>query len=182
VRLLSLFGQNLTTTRDHIGYLLQLGLLERRAGRALRVALSKVAGEEIDRRLAEAGPLLRKRPAAQPGRVQGHWLLVRRSGEPDREVPLRSASIVLGRAAGSDVVLSAIEVSRTHCRIELADGRVMATDLDSTNGTLLDAQRIEGTAALSPGSVLRIGPYSVEYHRSEIDPDATMRAEQSIDK
>ena len=46
--LLRLQRQNFQTTRDHIAALLQLGLLERRAGRALRVALAETAAAELD--------------------------------------------------------------------------------------------------------------------------------------
>ena len=38
--LLNLTGQNFQTTRDHIAYLISLGLLERQSGKSLRVALS----------------------------------------------------------------------------------------------------------------------------------------------
>ena len=53
--LLRLLRQNFQTTRDHIGYLVQLDLLERRPGRALRVALSQPIAAELDRALAQAG-------------------------------------------------------------------------------------------------------------------------------
>jgi len=45
--LLKLLRQNFQTTRDHIGYLVQLGLLERRQGRALRVALAQGAAAAL---------------------------------------------------------------------------------------------------------------------------------------
>ncbi len=59
--LLAQIRQNLQTTRDHIGYLIKLGLMERRAGRALRLALAESAGREFDQALTEAAeelPLL----------------------------------------------------------------------------------------------------------------------------
>ena len=43
--LLNLTGQNFQTTRDHIAYLISLGLLERQSGKSLRVALSDLAAE-----------------------------------------------------------------------------------------------------------------------------------------
>jgi hypothetical protein len=45
--LLNLTGQNFQTTRDHIAYLIALGLLERQAGKSLRVALSESAAEKF---------------------------------------------------------------------------------------------------------------------------------------
>ena len=202
--LLTLIRQNLQTTRDHIGYLMQLGLLERHPGRALRVALAESAGQQFDLALAEAADELSPPPLAGEGRGEGapvpdidltaarratpppdkaaeHLLVIRRPGEPDREVPIGPEPLVVGRAPGSTILLSAAEVSRLHCRIALADGRVTATDLNSTNGTLLDGKPLDRTTALSPDSVLEVGPYRLEYrHLGAPDPEATVRARRDL--
>jgi hypothetical protein len=191
--LLALVRQNFQTTRDHIGSLIQLGLLERRPGRVLRVALPDPAGQLFDRALGEAAHELPRiarllpadpertgslrEPLALPPAPSPHVLLIRGPGEPPREVHIGPEPILVGRAAGSGIPLSAIEVSRTHCRIALAHGQVTATDLNSTNGTLLDGTRISGTATLAADSVLQIGPYHLEYRqRGPLDPDATKRS------
>ena len=179
--LLSLIWQNFQTTRDHIAYLMQLGLLERRKGRALRVALAERAAHHLDRALAGAAAelprILRGLPQPDPEAARtaithrrpefdvatdGHILLIRRSNEPDREVWIGTDPIIIGRAAGSDVLLSAIEVSRAHCRIALTHQGVTATDLNSTNGTLMEGRPITGTTTLTPDLVLHIGPYRVD--------------------
>src|SRR5208283_4088029 len=61
--LLRLGRQNFQTTRDHIGYLMQLGLLERQPGRALRVALAPPVTAAFD-------PELGRLAAALPGLVR----------------------------------------------------------------------------------------------------------------
>ncbi|HUZ62240.1 MAG TPA: hypothetical protein VMU82_00855, partial [Acetobacteraceae bacterium] len=59
--LLGLIRQNFQTTRDHIAYLMQIGLLRRCAGRALRVALAENALMPLDRGLdAVASELARR--------------------------------------------------------------------------------------------------------------------------
>jgi hypothetical protein len=67
---LDLTGQSFQTTRDHITYLIGLGLLERRAGKALRVALAAHAAPFFDRMLANVAADLvdaaRKLGDAQP--------------------------------------------------------------------------------------------------------------------
>ena len=63
----------------------------------------------------------------------------------------------IGRSAPADVVLADSRVSRTHCMVELADERLRVSDLNSTNGTYVDGERIDGTAFLAVGSLLRIG-------------------------
>jgi hypothetical protein len=56
--LLNLTGQNFQTTRDHIAYLIALGLLERQAGKSLRVALSDAAAEQFRQALGVAAAAL----------------------------------------------------------------------------------------------------------------------------
>ena len=148
---------------------MQLGLLERCPGRALRVAVPEPVGQQFDRALADAAqelPHIARRlpsdnpdpdrtgvlrePLAPPPTPSDHVLLIHGPGEPEREVPIGPDPLLVGRAVGSDILLPAIEVSRTHCRIALAQGRVTATDLNSTNGTLLDGRPITGTATLNP--------------------------------
>ena len=63
----------------------------------------------------------------------------------------------LGRAVGADFIVDAALVSRVHCRFTaLADGGLELRDLDSTNGTFVNGQRVE-TARLAPGDRMRIG-------------------------
>ncbi|HEX3405460.1 MAG TPA: FHA domain-containing protein [Acetobacteraceae bacterium] len=56
--LLNLTGQNFQTTRDHIAYLIALGLLERQAGKSLRVALAESAIEPFHQALGVAAAAL----------------------------------------------------------------------------------------------------------------------------
>jgi len=181
--LLRLLRQNFQTTRDHISYLVQLGLLERCPGRALRVALAEVPAAALHRALGEAAtelagiarlvaveddPSERTAISVPPGfggrdaKIQ-HALTVTRAGEPEQRIVLGREALVIGRAPSSGLMLPANEVSRSHCRIELADGQVLVTDLDSTNGTFVDGGRISDTIILRPGAVLQVGPYRAIY-------------------
>ena len=56
--LLNLTGQNFQTTRDHIAYLIALGLLERQPGKSLRVALSESAAEQLHQAFGVAAAAL----------------------------------------------------------------------------------------------------------------------------
>lgn len=63
----------------------------------------------------------------------------------------------IGRGAGATFIVDAPLISRVHCRITVGDeGRVEVTDLDSTNGTWIDGNKIE-TAPLTEGQILRVG-------------------------
>lgn len=65
------------------------------------------------------------------------------------------ASIILGRQ-GADIVLKDPEVSRHHCLLEVKDSYINLKDLDSTNGTFFDGERVRA-AMLQDGGEFRIG-------------------------
>ena len=48
-------------------------------------------------------------------------------------------------------------VSRRHAILEVSGMGVVVEDLDSTNGTFVDDQRVQGRAELANGKVFRIG-------------------------
>jgi predicted Zn finger-like uncharacterized protein len=63
--------------------------------------------------------------------------------------------VILGRA-GADVDLQDPEVSRQHCAIEVKGPVIRLKDLDSTNGTYLEVERVRA-AELQSGTEFRIG-------------------------
>jgi pSer/pThr/pTyr-binding forkhead associated (FHA) protein len=63
----------------------------------------------------------------------------------------------LGRATGADFIVDAALVSRVHCRITaLPTGELEVKDLESTNGTFVNGQRVEQARLLS-GDRLQVG-------------------------
>ena len=63
----------------------------------------------------------------------------------------------IGRATGADFIVDAALISRVHCQLTaLADGELEVRDLESTNGTYVNGERIE-TARLAPGDRLQVG-------------------------
>jgi ABC transport system ATP-binding/permease protein len=63
----------------------------------------------------------------------------------------------VGRATGADFIVDAALVSRVHCRLTaLDDGGLEVRDLESTNGTFVNGQRID-TARLVHGDLLQVG-------------------------
>ncbi len=67
-------------------------------------------------------------------------------------------AIVIGRDAGSDLVLEDAEVSSRHARVTPSpDGSATVEDLESTNGTFVNQNELEGPARLDPGDQLLVG-------------------------
>ena len=69
-------------------------------------------------------------------------------------IPLKNDVIVVGRKRGMcDVFLDHGSISKCHCLIVKTDGLLLVRDLGSTNGTLVNGQRIS-RGALLPGDEL----------------------------
>ena len=79
-------------------------------------------------------------------------------GEPEKTFRILPGGIrTVGRATGADFIVDAPLVSRVHCRLTaLPDGGLEVRDLESTNGTFLNGERIQ-TARVSPGDKLGVG-------------------------
>ena len=68
---------------------------------------------------------------------------------------------VIGRDLQCDVVINDAEASRHHARLApLGDDRWTVRDLDTTNGTFVNAERIVGAAEIVVGDVVRVGRVS----------------------
>src|SRR5688500_19065415 len=87
------------------------------------------------------------------------WILrTLTDSEPEKTFRILAGGVrTLGRATGADFIVDAALVSRVHCRLTLLPGGDLEVrDLESTNGTFVNGQRIEA-ARLVPGDRLQIG-------------------------
>ncbi|MGF1503847.1 MAG: FHA domain-containing protein, partial [Anaerolineae bacterium] len=76
----------------------------------------------------------------------------------DRTVAL---PITLGRTSDNAISLISSEVSRQHARLEeTGEGQVRVTDLNSTNGILVNQEETQ-SAVLRSGDLLTVGPFNI---------------------
>jgi len=79
-----------------------------------------------------------------------------------KKVDLNRKSLKIGKKEDNDFVLSDNAISRYHLEVSLAGDGFMLSDLDSTNGTVLNNSRIK-QVYLSPGDVIHIGNTKIEF-------------------
>ncbi|GMN47009.1 hypothetical protein TIFTF001_016185 [Ficus carica] len=73
---------------------------------------------------------------------------------------IASDEVTVGRLPDkADLVIPVATVSAQHARIQKKDGRLLVTDLDSTNGTFIDDKRLRSgeVATVPPGSCITFG-------------------------
>ena len=117
------------------------------------------------------------REAAEP---MLHALVLAGEGGETRRFPLGPAPFRIGRVAGNDLVLPAPEVSRSHAVLTVDGDAATLADLDSTNGTWVEGERLGGATPLTPGARLAIGPFALQYQRgrrSEMERAAELERE-----
>jgi pSer/pThr/pTyr-binding forkhead associated (FHA) protein len=81
-----------------------------------------------------------------------------RTGEP----------VLLGRSRSCDLALRSPDASRRHAEIALEGGDWMLRDLDSTNGTFVNGERVT-RRALRPGDRIEIGSDSITFCEVGVD-------------
>ena len=95
------------------------------------------------------------RPAA---RERDRAVLVRMdSVQAGNVVSIDGPEIRIGRHPDNNAVVDDEGMSRSHARVFYQDGYYFAEDLDSSNGTYVNSERID-KAVLTDGSVIQLGP------------------------
>lgn len=92
-----------------------------------------------------------------------HCLQMIDGDRPQTRFVVSPLGLKIGRNAPADIILAGSGISRAHCMVELADDRLRVLDLNSTNGTYIDEERIARVAFLAIGSVLRVGNISFKH-------------------
>lgn len=86
-----------------------------------------------------------------------------------QEHHLTGDTLTIGRAIACDIVITSKRVSREHARIRREGWRWMLEDLGSTNGTILNGERITAPTEIRDGDMIGVGDVTFQFH----DPDTT---------
>jgi pSer/pThr/pTyr-binding forkhead associated (FHA) protein len=88
-----------------------------------------------------------------------------------KEHYLANTVSTIGRAVENDVVILSKRISREHARIRREGRKLILEDLNSTNGTFLNDERVQAPVTLRDGDRITLGEVVFVFH----DPDTTTR-------
>jgi hypothetical protein len=113
--------------------------------------------------------------------TEANYRLVERQGPtPGQVFELTKDEVAIGRDITNDIVINEAEVSRKHARLTLEGDRYKIEDLDSTNGTYINGQRLIGPHVLAVGEVIMFGDnVGMVFDGEPIQPEVT--AERPVD-
>jgi len=98
------------------------------------------------------------------GEDRGHLVRIHPVAVGDGIVSLPLTPVVIGRENDCDFVLNDDDVSRHHARIEVSSSQYTITDLESTNGTLVNNRKVS-QAVLASGDMIRVGKTILKFLR-----------------
>jgi pSer/pThr/pTyr-binding forkhead associated (FHA) protein len=107
---------------------------------------------------------------SQPGVLAS--VMIRSGPLKGQRVPIRVPVVNVGRADYNDIVLADESVSTTHAKIQRREGVWVLVDLESTNGTFVDGERVSGETPLAPGALLRFGDIQAMFEPVDDTVDA----------
>jgi len=105
---------------------------------------------------AQQGPGPQGGPPPQGGRN------VRLVSGDGRTYPLAIGQTVIGRGDQANMRLPDVGISRRHARLDFDGVQVVLTDLGSTNGTMVNGQRVSAVA-LNPGDMIQLGTTTLTF-------------------
>jgi len=101
-------------------------------------------------------------------------IVISEKGGGERREIFDKHEINVGRVQGNDLMLPKGNVSKRHARLLFRDGRVIVTDLKSTNGTYVNGRKIAQATIVREGDKIYVGDFvlRVEVSLEALSPRA----------
>jgi pSer/pThr/pTyr-binding forkhead associated (FHA) protein len=136
----------------------------------ISVIRADLFGQKVVSKVAEANiPAVFLAPAASNGveatkttDAKATKLLVTEGAKTGFEIALSGRQLTIGRAGDSDLIVDDEYASTHHAKIVFINGEWLVQDLDSTNGTFLDGQRVGTPLVVPMNTQVRVGQTTFE--------------------
>jgi len=111
-----------------------------------------------------AAPAARATAAPAPQLAK---FLVRSGSMKGQRLLIKLPIVNIGRADYCDIIIPDDSVSSQHAKLTRREGIWVLTDLGSTNGTLVDGEKVEGDVPLAPGAFVRFGDVQLVFEPTD---------------
>ena len=85
------------------------------------------------------------------------------NGVLKNSLPIQSETFRIGREVNNDLVINNMGVSSHHAIITQKDNQFFIEDLDSTNGSFLNSEKITSRQQINPHDTIIIGKHSIKF-------------------
>jgi pSer/pThr/pTyr-binding forkhead associated (FHA) protein len=104
-------------------------------------------------------------------------------GKPlGKEIPVKESRFLIGRSDECHLRPNSELVSRTHCQITVESGVVRLRDLGSSNGTIVNGERVTEDVVIDDGDLVQVGPlgFQVILVRDSVPESVTRQIETTV--
>jgi pSer/pThr/pTyr-binding forkhead associated (FHA) protein len=106
-------------------------------------------------------------------------LVVLSEGLTGKSYELKVDKTTIGRLEDNNFQIAEGSVSSHHCEVLLRGKDVVIKDLNSTNGTFVNGERVTAEAPLKPGQILRLGSIEMRLETGEATPPTKKQFDQT---
>lgn len=133
----------------------------------ISVIRADLFGQKVVSRVAEANiPAVFSSPTVASEGVASEApatkLVVTAGEKAGVEIALAGRQLTIGRAGDSDLIVDDEYASTHHAKLVFINGDWMIQDLDSTNGTFLDGQKVTTPMVVPQNTQVRVGQTTFE--------------------
>ena len=136
----------------------------------ISVIRADLFGQKVVTRVAQANvPAVFSSPAAtapgesaKPIEQKATKLVVTAGDKVGTEIALSGRQLSIGRAGDSDLIVDDEFASTHHAKLVFINGEWLVQDLDSTNGTFLDGQKVSTPMVVPMNTQVRVGQTTFE--------------------
>lgn len=107
-------------------------------------------------------------------------LVVLSEGMTGRSHDLTLPMITIGRLDDNTFQIPEPSVSSHHCEVHLRGSDVVIKDLNSTNGTFINGQKVTGEAPVKPGQIIRFGQVEVRLEGEQAAPQPKKLPDKTV--
>ena len=94
-------------------------------------------------------------------------LVVRSGALKGQRVEVRTPVVNVGRADYNDLCLADPSVSTAHAKLQRRAGVWVLVDMDSTNGSFVDGERVQGEVPIASGAIIKFGDVELSFEPTD---------------